>query len=149
VDNWGASASQCIIPGAGYPSYPWTRGFGPASSSGFGSFGSWSGLCDNKIITLDLVDQALPIHPVGIVYIFKDLSDNLYITVSVNATWKPNKATWTPADSFHGQYLHVQPGFGAPYGPTTTGSALLWNTLFGSNALIAPYTNQLTPTSSK
>jgi hypothetical protein len=117
------------VPGAGYPSYPWTY---PLSS-----------VCDNRIITLTLVDSAVPSTQVGILYIFKDYSDNLYLTVSINATWRINKLNYAPGDYFHGQYLHAQPGFPASANPTV-GSVQLWDSTSGDDQ--PPYTNLLSGT---
>ncbi|KAL6747408.1 hypothetical protein V8C86DRAFT_1331931 [Haematococcus lacustris] len=44
ADSWGSVSTQCMIPGAGFPSYPWTL---PLTNA-----------CDNKVITLDLVDKS-------------------------------------------------------------------------------------------
>ncbi|KAL6756418.1 hypothetical protein V8C86DRAFT_3026728 [Haematococcus lacustris] len=152
ADSWGSVATQCVIPGAAFPSFPWTA---PLSS-----------VCDNTVITLDLVDLTPPpaqgvsdfsYNKVGILYIFKDYSDVLYFTVSLNATWAPNRGGPTdpvsPALPFNaffvGQYLHAQPhaGFtGVGRGPTV-GSVLVWDALdlglISSQA--PPYTNLLNP----
>jgi hypothetical protein len=129
VDNWGHKPDQCVIPGAGYPSYPWTY---PLTN-----------VCDNRIITLTLVDSAVPSTKVGILYVWKDYSDNLYLTVSINATWRINKANnaYAPGDYFHGQYLHAQPGFPASADPLV-GSVSLWDSAPAAGDY-PPYTNQL------
>jgi hypothetical protein len=116
-----------MVPGAGYPSYPWTY--------------SLANVCDNKVITLDLVDSAITSTKVGVLYIFKDYSDNLYLTVSINATWRTNKQYGAPGDYFHGQYLHAQPGFPSTFNNVTVGSVQLWDTV--SLDGVAPYTNLL------
>ncbi|GFH07912.1 uncharacterized protein HaLaN_02789 [Haematococcus lacustris] len=76
ADSWGSVSTQCKIPGAGWPSFPWTL---PLTNA-----------CDNKVITLDLV---------GVIYIFKDYSDILYFT---NPTQYPQYINMLAADSLSG-----------------------------------------------
>ncbi|KAL6747406.1 hypothetical protein V8C86DRAFT_3117601 [Haematococcus lacustris] len=133
ADSWGSVSTQCMIPGAGFPSYPWTL---PLTNA-----------CDNKVITLDLVDKspspAPPFVPdfsynkVGILYIFKDYNDILYLTVSLNATFPATRGVGPDPNTpplffnslFNGQYLHAQPRAdynGTASGPTV-GSLFVWD----------------------
>ncbi|KAJ9520764.1 hypothetical protein QJQ45_007606 [Haematococcus lacustris] len=151
ADSWGSVSTQCRIPGAGWPSYPWTL---PLTNA-----------CDNKVITLDLVDKSpspAPLVPdfsyskVGILYIFKDYNDILYLTVSLNATFPATRGIGpdpaTPPlffnSLFNGQYLHAQPRAdynGTASGPTV-GSLFVWDALenMQSQTQFPQYTNLLT-----
>ncbi|KAL6753809.1 hypothetical protein V8C86DRAFT_433888 [Haematococcus lacustris] len=154
ADSWGSVSTQCRIPGAGWPSYPWTL---PLTNA-----------CDNKVITLDLVDKSpspAPLVPnfsynkVGILYIFKDYNDILYLTVSLNATFPANRGVGPDPSNpplffnslFNGQYLHAQPRAdynGTASGPTV-GSLFVWDALENmlSQTQFPQYTNLLTPDS--
>ncbi|KAL6746885.1 hypothetical protein V8C86DRAFT_2929528 [Haematococcus lacustris] len=155
ADNWGSLGSQCLIPGAAFPNLPWTA---PLSMA-----------CDNRVITLDLVDLSSEIqgapgvgsyawNKVGIMYIFKDYSDVLHVTVSLNATFRPNRGgpvdpvapALSPSHFFVGQYMHAQPAAGytgVGVGPTV-GAVSVWDafnlTLIYSSSF-GPYTNLLQP----
>ncbi|GFH11193.1 uncharacterized protein HaLaN_06655, partial [Haematococcus lacustris] len=125
--------------------------------------------CDNRVITLDLVDLSSEIqgapgvgsfawNKVGIMYIFKDYSDVLHVTVSLNATFRPNRGgpvdpvapALSPSHFFVGQYMHAQPAAGytgVGVGPTV-GAVSVWDafnlTLVYSSSF-GPYTNLLQP----
>lgn len=130
VDNWGTNTvdpttgavtpnTQCIIPGWNLFQFPTTY--------------SMTNVCDQKVVQLDLVvDQGpgRPIQIVGKMYVFKDYSDNLYVTVSLNATYNAvgNVNGGAPGpifgNLFQGQYLHAQPRMG---GAGAAGSLWLWD----------------------
>lgn len=46
ADAWASRESMCIIPGWGYPQYPWTQ--------------SMDNVCDQRVVTLDLVNLVSP-----------------------------------------------------------------------------------------
>lgn len=134
VDRWASSTSQCIIPGNEFPLFPYTY--------------SMNDVCDRKVVTLDLVDLNTPqgANPikVGILYVFKDYSDNMYVTVSLNSTWTTTVPGYSSAihGGFQGQYLHVQPSLDSQ----DSGRVWVWDNLgdLGVNTIVqTAYNNML------
>lgn len=114
---WASSTTQCLIPGFNSAQFPWTY--------------SMDNVCDQRVITLDLIDVASPdmAHPtkVGLLYVFKDYADNMYVTVSLNATWSASHPQYDPTNhGFRGQYLHAQPGLSSG-GSGAVGKLWLWD----------------------
>lgn len=133
MDRWASSTSQCIIPGNEFPLFPYTY--------------SMNDVCDRKVVTLDLVDlnspQGSPVK-VGILYVFKDYSDNMYVTVSLNSTWTTMGTGYDPEvhGGFQGQYLHVQPSLNSQ----DSGRVWVWDNLgdLGVNTIVqTAYNNML------
>ena len=141
VDNWGTNVldsngivqpnNQCIIPGWNLYQFPTTY--------------SMSNVCDQKVIQLDLVNSQDISQVVGIVYIFKDYSDQLYLTVSLNATYSAVASAplaGVAGNVFQGQYRHAQPPLDTD--TSTAGSLWLWDQpTFTPPKLSAAYNNML------
>lgn len=132
VDRWGSAFddtgvliqnNQCIIPGWNIGEYPTTF--------------SMSRVCDQKVLTFDLVNRAAPSQALGQMYVFKDWEDQLYVTVSINATYPLVKSAGSNLnDYFNGQFLYMQPvaaGVDASVA-THAGSMYLWNNLPSNRA---------------
>ena len=131
ADAWASKgqdagqAAQCLVPGYNYPSFPYTA--------------DQKNVCQGKVVTLDLVNKDDITQKVGRVYAFKDLSDNLLVTVSLNATFY---AKSNPSTDFKGQYLHAQPALS---GSAPAGRIWVWDEvsqLFNEPNAYA-YTNML------
>lgn len=108
-----------------------------------------SEVCDSHVIQLELVDLASPdpTNParVGHLYVFKDYADQLYLTVSLNATWRPLTPAFDPTrNGFVGQYMHAQPGFPTLQSPNV-GRVWLWDGVPSGNVTDdqVPYKNML------
>jgi hypothetical protein len=90
-------------------------------------------VCDQRVVTLDLVDLNSPDilnnpERVGIMYIFKDFNDDMYITVSLNTTWSVTTPGYFDQANggFNGQYLYVQPALSPNNGNDVLDAGRLW-----------------------
>ncbi|KAG1674024.1 hypothetical protein FOA52_000330 [Chlamydomonas sp. UWO 241] len=86
ADNWGADPSQCMYPGFGRDPLFITSGNGVIAPSNYPITYDQKSTCNLQVYTADvpLLGNAGAIY--GKMFAFKDYSDNLYITVSMNAT---------------------------------------------------------------
>lgn len=113
-------------------------------------------VCDQRVVTLDLVDLSSPDilnnpRRVGIMYVFKDFNDDMYVTVSLNSTWSTTKPGYDSSvyGGFQGQYMHVQPALAQPDGTAEqAGRLYVWDNLgdLGVNVRVpTAYSDMLTP----
>ncbi|GAX75913.1 hypothetical protein CEUSTIGMA_g3356.t1 [Chlamydomonas eustigma] len=127
ADNWGTDMTQCLVPGFGAPDlFAYTSAYGSAPTSYPFTYDQ-KGACNLVVVTMDMVDKAAPSNIYGRMYVWKDYSDNLYITVSINATgFGPPSLVTSGFGSNDGQFLHMPQSLFNPNAPS--GFVSLWNT---------------------
>ncbi len=76
-DNWWSDTSQCLIPGA----------LSPSGSANFPANLVCNGF--DGIFTQPLTSSTAPHNTYGTIYVFKDMSDNLYVTAAIDGANSP------------------------------------------------------------
>ena len=85
ADNWATDPNQCKVPGFGYtPLYVNNGNVNPIAS--FPITYDQKLACNNVVYTSKVVDTSNQNFAYGQLYAWKDYSDVLYVTVSLNAT---------------------------------------------------------------
>ncbi|KAG1674021.1 hypothetical protein FOA52_000327 [Chlamydomonas sp. UWO 241] len=85
ADNWGADPSQCKYPGFGRDPLFITNN-GVTAPTNYPIMYDAKTTCNLAVMEQNLYDTANPSAIYGKMFAFKDYSDNLYITVSINAS---------------------------------------------------------------
>ena len=127
VDNWGTDATQCLVPGYGAP-YLFTAGqmLGTWAPTSYPITYDQKGACGQVVFTSDLVDRSAPNNIYGRLYAWKDYGDNLYVTVSINATgFGPSSLVTSGFGANDGQFLHASPSLFNPNSPS--GQVSVWS----------------------
>ncbi|GAX77910.1 hypothetical protein CEUSTIGMA_g5352.t1 [Chlamydomonas eustigma] len=128
ADNWATDSSQCMVPGYGAPNLYISTASGIIAPTSYPVTYDQKLACDLIVFTTPMVDKLNNAITYGKMYVWKDYSDNLYITVSINATgYGANRWPADPATSSYGQYLHVSPSIFNPSSPS--GQVSLWSSL--------------------
>ncbi|KAG1667575.1 hypothetical protein FOA52_014656 [Chlamydomonas sp. UWO 241] len=87
ADNWGTDPSQCLYPGFGRdPLFITNSATGVIAPTNYPITYDAKSTCNLAITEQNLYDTANPSMIYGKMFAFKDYSDNLYVTVSINAS---------------------------------------------------------------
>eukprot|EP00195_Chlamydomonas_chlamydogama_P017827 CAMPEP_0202895428 /NCGR_PEP_ID=MMETSP1392-20130828/4636_1 /ASSEMBLY_ACC=CAM_ASM_000868 /TAXON_ID=225041 /ORGANISM="Chlamydomonas chlamydogama, Strain SAG 11-48b" /LENGTH=230 /DNA_ID=CAMNT_0049580437 /DNA_START=138 /DNA_END=827 /DNA_ORIENTATION=+ len=106
ADNWGIDPTQCAVPGYGAPQL-FVNGNAPTS---YPVTYDRKQACNQIVVVAPLVDKFNSSNIYGQAYVWKDYSDALYVTVSINATnWGPQRTLPFGGVTAPGQFLHAQP----------------------------------------
>ncbi|KAG1673442.1 hypothetical protein FOA52_002208 [Chlamydomonas sp. UWO 241] len=114
ADNWGVDPSQCVYPGFGRDPLFITNG-GMVAPTNYPITYDAKTTCNLAIMEQDVRAPSGPLAgPVAKLFAFKDYSDNLYVTVSMNATgFLPGQT-----GASNGQYLLPNPALPGDLYPT-------------------------------
>lgn len=128
ADNWGTDPSQCLVPGYGAPQlFMLDRVTGAAAPTSYPITYDQKAACEQVVFTTDLVDIQNSNNIYGRLYAWKDYSDFLYVTVSLNATgFGPAGTTPSGFGTNPGQFLFASPSLFSPGKPT--GQIAVWGT---------------------
>lgn len=127
ADNWGTDPTQCLLPGFGAPTlFLYNRQTGALGPTSYPITYDQKAACEQVVFRSSLVNKASPSDVYGTIYVWKDMSDFLYITVSLNATGFGPSLTSNPSGfgSNPGQFLFSSPSTFSPNQPS--GSISIW-----------------------
>jgi hypothetical protein len=85
ADNWGTDPNVCMYPGFGNDPLFITSS-GVIAPTNYPITYDAKGTCNMAIVEQDLADSTNPLMIYAKLFAFKDYSDNLYVTVSMNAS---------------------------------------------------------------
>ncbi|KAG1667566.1 hypothetical protein FOA52_014646 [Chlamydomonas sp. UWO 241] len=115
ADNWGTDPSQCLYPGFGRdPLFITNSATGVIAPTNYPITYDAKSTCNLAITEQNLYDTANPSMIYGKMFAFKDYSDNLYVTVSINASGFLPGNTGSSA----GQFLLPNPALASNPFPT-------------------------------
>jgi hypothetical protein len=123
ADNWGADPQQCLLPGYGAPNlFIYNRQTGALGPTSYPVTYDQKMACEQVVFRSPLVNVARPSDVFGQIFVWKDYSDYLYITVSLNATGFGPTLASTPSafGSNPGQFLFTSPSSFSPNQPSGT-----------------------------
>lgn len=102
ADNWGTDPAQCMYPGFGKNPLFITGTNGQPAPTSYPITYAQNNACDLAVHSAPLFNVVNPAEVYGKLFVWKDYSDNLFITVSLNASG------WAPPGGA-GQYLLGNP----------------------------------------
>ena len=130
ADNWATDVNQCMVPGYGEPQLYTYNGLSQLAPTSYPVTYDQKRACDQVIVTTDLVDQANPAYVYARMYIWKDYTDMLLVTVSINATgFGPGAGPTSIGNA--GQYLLAEPSLYNPGFPS--GSVSVWGSFLANS----------------
>ena len=127
ADNWASDPTQCAVPGYGYPVL-----FNGSAPYSYPITYDQKQTCEGIVFSVPLVDTVSNLTYAQM-YVWKDYTDRLFVTVSINATafvaptLDPSTDT---ANGGLGQFLHASPSIfnpSLPSGRMTISGAFISN----------------------
>ena len=111
ADSWATDALQCLVPGFGAPNL-FVFNNGLIAPTSFPITYDQKNACNQIVFRSSLVDRSNSAVSYGVLYAWKDYSDSLFVTVSLNATGFGIPSTLATGSIFStnsGQFLFNSP----------------------------------------